>query len=262
MEDNQEVKEIQIGEPGKAVGEPTKLSTPVAILLAGAMITLAVVFTHYAPSQPAPTISDPTTAGQIVPTTPTPAPAAVNIKNVSTESDPYIGNPNAKVTIAYWSDYQCPYCKMFETTVLPSVITKYVDTGEAKIVFKDFSFLGPDSDTAALNARAIWNLYPAQYFAWRTAMFKAQDQEGNVGFGNQASITKLTGTISGIDVNKVAQAISKNQTQYKSAIDADRAEGESFGVQGTPGFIIGTQLITGVDTLANFSKAIDTAAGK
>ena len=112
----------------------------------------------------------------------------VHVKDVVTAGEPYLGDPNAPITIAFWSDFQCPYCKSFETggipqiptpAAMPEIIKNYVDTGKAKIVFKDFAFLGPDSSTAALYGRAVWNLYPAQYMKWRTAMYQAQDGEND-----------------------------------------------------------------------------------
>jgi len=51
--------------------------------------------------------------------------------------------------VAYWFDYQCPYCRRVEENVLPQLIAEHVDRGNVKIVFKDFQFLGPDSQTAA-----------------------------------------------------------------------------------------------------------------
>lgn len=116
--------------------------------------------------------------------------AKVNVKDVVTAGEPYLGNPGAPATIAFWSDFQCPYCKSFETggvpqiptpAAMPDIVKNYVDTGKAKIIFKDFAFLGPDSDTAALWGRAVWELYPAQYMAWRAAMYEAQDGENDSG---------------------------------------------------------------------------------
>ncbi len=112
----------------------------------------------------------------------------VNVKDVKIEGEPFVGNANAPMTIAFWSDFQCPYCKAFETggipqittpAAMPELVKNYVDTGKVKIVFKDLAFLGPDSDTAALWSRAVWELYPAQYMAWRTAMYEAQDGEND-----------------------------------------------------------------------------------
>lgn len=193
--------------------------------------------------------------------------ATVNIKDVKIAGDPYIGNANAPVSMAYWSDYQCPFCKAFEVggvqginqpAVMPTLLTKYVNAGKLKIVFKDFPFLGKDSTTGAEYGRAIWDLYPQQYDGWRTAMYKAQDQEGDQGFGNAASIDQLIkDKFPQIDDAKVKQAITANKAKYDAAIAADRQEGQNFGVNGTPGFITGTQLIAGAESLATFTNAID-----
>lgn len=105
--------------------------------------------------------------------------STTNVKNVITAGLPFLGKSDAPQTIAFWSDFQCPYCKMFELGTLPQIIQNYVDTGKVKVIFKDLSFLGPDSDTAAIYSRAVWELYPQQYFAWRTAMYEAQDGEND-----------------------------------------------------------------------------------
>jgi protein-disulfide isomerase len=132
-----------------------------------------------------------------------------------------------------------------------------VDAGKVKVVFLDFTFLGNDSIAAALYSRSVWKLYPNKYFEWRTAMFDAQDEEGDQGFGDPASIDKLNATIAGIDAAKVAADVKANASAYQAAVDADRAEAQKAGVNATPSFIIGTTLIQGAYPYANFKEAID-----
>lgn len=199
------------------------------------------------------------------------APAAaattVDIKDVKIAGEPYIGNANAPVIMAYWSDYQCPFCKAFEVggvpqinnttpSAMPILIKNYVDTGKLKIVFKDFAFLSEDSDTAALWGRAMWDLYPGKYREWREAMYHAQDEEHG-GFGDEASILALTKKISGVDASAVKARVAAKADAYTQAIAADKQEGQSLGINGTPGFIIGTTLIPGAAPLATFTAAID-----
>ncbi len=190
---------------------------------------------------------------------------AVDIKDVNIEGDPYIGNADAKVVLAYWSDYQCPYCKAVEMggipqipiePALPILIKEYVDTGKLKIVFKDFAFLSEDSTTAALYGRSVWALYPNKYWEWREGMFEKQDEEHG-GFGNEASIVALIKGISGMDAAKVKADVAANREKYQSEIDADRVEGGNFGISGTPGFITGKTLIPGAAELSSFKAAID-----
>ena len=225
---------------------------PVAVVVAGLLIAGAVLWNGSRPAGPS--------AGSPQ------AAAKVDIKNIKIDGDPFIGSANAPVTIAFWSDFQCPYCKAVEVggipqiplePALPDLIKNYVDTGKVKIVFMDFVFLGNDSVTAALYSRAIWKLYPDQYFAWREAMYEAQDEEGDQGFGDSASIDKLDATIAGIDAAKVANDVKANTGVYQAAIDSDRAEAAKAGVNATPSFVIGTKLIPGAVPYATLQAAID-----
>lgn len=195
-----------------------------------------------------------------------PAGPSVNIKDVKTEGDPFIGKADAPVTIAYWSDYQCPFCKAVEvggipqiplTPPIPILIKDYVETGKVKIVFKDFPFLGEDSQAAALYEHAIWHLYPDKFYSWREEMFKAQDDEGDQGFGDAASIDALIAKIPGLDVSAIKADIEANKAQYEAQINADKEEGAKFGINGTPGFITGKTLIPGAAEIDTFKAAID-----
>ncbi|MFA5998045.1 MAG: thioredoxin domain-containing protein [Candidatus Paceibacterota bacterium] len=216
---------------------------PVAVVVAGLLIAGAVMWNGSRPAGP---------------TGPGAAPA-VNIKDIKTDGDPFIGSADAPLTIAFWSDFQCPFCKNFELGTLPQIIENYVDTGKVKLVMMDFTFLGNDSVDAAVYSRSVWKLYPDQYFAWRTAMYVAQDEEGDQGFGDAASIDKLNATIAGIDAAKVVADVKANESAYKAAADADRAEAQKAGVNATPSFVIGTQVIQGAYPYANFQAAIDAA---
>ncbi|MDP2665738.1 MAG: thioredoxin domain-containing protein [bacterium] len=226
--------------------ETNKYFLPAAVILAGLFIAGAVMWNG---SKPAVTPTPSAGSGQ--------AGAAVDIKNVKTDGDPFIGQANAPITIAFWSDFQCPFCKQFELNTFPQIVKDYVDTGKVKIVMMDFTFLGNDSTTAALYDRSVWKLYPSQYMAWRTAMYTAQDQEGDQGFGNAASIDKLNATISGIDATKVAADVKANTSTYQAEVDADKAEAQKAGVNATPGFVIGTQVILGAYPYPTFQTAID-----
>lgn len=233
-----------------------KYLTPVAVLLGAVIIAGAFIFGHPASQQG--------TTGQ-------PVAVKVDIKDVKTEGVPFIGNANAPVTIALWMDYQCPYCKAYDVggvpqiktpPAMPDIIKNYVDTGKVKVVFKDFEFLGEDSTTAGEFGRALWEAYPDHFFEWHQAMFTAQDDEGDTGFGNLDSIKALTAKIQGVDVNKVVALMNQKKEIYDAAITADRDEAQTFGIGGTPGTIIGTTMLSGARPYDELARLIDAELKK
>ncbi len=224
----------------------------VIILVVGVLIAGAIIYSSSGNSQP--TTKTVNNGIAQIKTEKT----AVNIKNVKTQNEPFIGSPDAPVTIAYWFDFQCPFCKRFEDNTLPILINKYVKTGKVRIVFKDFQFLGPDSQDAGLVENAMWALYPNQYENWHNLMFAAQDAE-NSGFGDLNSIYNLISTkMPGINLQRVKQEVKQNKSAYLRDLNDDRAEGAKFGINGTPGFIIGNQIISGAQPTSVFVNIINS----
>jgi len=225
--------------------ETNKYFLPAAVILAGLFIGGVIMWSNTHPTVPAPSPSGAAAA------------PAVDVKNVKTDGSPYLGQANAPVVIAVWSDYQCPFCKKFEIETMPEIIKNYVDTGKVKVVFLDFVFLGDDSIAAAAYSQSVWKLYPNKYFEWRIAMYTAQDQEGDQGFGDAESIDKLNATISGIDAAKVAADVKANMSAYQTRMNADKAEAQKVGINATPSSIVGTQIIAGAYPYETFQTTID-----
>ncbi len=224
-----------------------KYLTPIAVLLGAIIIAVAFAFG----------------TGGAKPTTDSAnGGAVVDIKNLKLDSSPIVGSATAPVTMAVWFDYQCPFCKKFDMDTVTQVYTNYVATGKVKIVFKDFQFLGEDSDTAALFARAVWEAYPDKFYPWFQAMMEAQDDEGDQGFGDLASIKIVTAKIAGIDVAKVEKLMNDKKAQYQAAIDTDRTEGGTFGINGTPGTLIGTKVLSGAVPYSQVSALLDAELQK
>lgn len=206
-----------------------KYLTPIAVLLGAAIIAVALIW-----------------GGGVRGTNPSDPNAVqeVDIKDVSTDDSPFIGNRDAPTTVAVFFDYQCPFCREFELSVTPELMS-YVTSGKTKIVFKDFHFLGEDSLTAALFGHALFEAYPDRFGEWFRLMMEAQDAEGDQGFGDLASIQEVTAKMEGVDVARVVALMNENMGDYQAAIEADYNEGVAFGVRGTPTIIVGKQLLSG-----------------
>lgn len=232
------------------------LAIPISIVIAGVLIAGALYFGASKNSNNA--VVNNKQVGQAVQQQ---QGVAVDANKVKIVGEPFVGNPNAPVVIAEWFDYQCPFCKRFESDAVAQLMTDYIKTGKVKLVLKDFQFLGADSQTAGLAARAIWEVAPDKFYDWHKAMFEKQDNE-NGGWGNKTDILALAQSL-GIDSVKVEQLMTSKATEYQKEMDADKAEGGAFGINGTPGTIIGKQLISGAQPYSAVKQLVDlTLQGK
>lgn len=225
------------------VGAKSNIAVPIAIILAGVIIAGALYFSDGKKA----VNTDNTLNNKAV---------AVDVKNVNTDGAPFIGNPNAPVVIAEWFDYQCPACKYGENNLITPLVEEYVKAGKLKVIFKDFAFLGPDSQTLSLTARAIWEAYPDKYYEWHKTIFTNQGQE-NSGWATKAVINSLTAKVKGIDIAVVDGLLAKNSAKYQAVIEADKAEGAKFGINATPSYILADQLMVGVPQYTAVKTFID-----
>lgn len=221
-----------------------KYLTPIAVLLGAVIIAGAFAFGRG--DAPAPTGSG---TQQV----------AVDIRNVKTETSPSVGDPTAPVVVAVWYDYQCGHCQNYEKTSLKQVYDTYVTTGKVRIVYKDFQFFGEESDRLSAYGRAVYESNPGAFHAWIDAVMVAQADQS---FGTAASIDTLTATIPGLDVARVKALVADKGAEYAAAAAADRTEGGTFGITGTPGTVIGTSMVPGAQPFASISALIEAELNK
>jgi len=159
------------------------------------------------------------------------------------------GDPNAPVTIVEWSDFECPFCERFYTQTYGDILKNYVDTGKAKIVFKEFPLtsLHPDAMPAAIAAECAGN--QGKFFEMHNKLFENQQSLGTDNYKKWAAEL-------GLDTAKFNSCYDNKETQAK--IQADQIEGEKLGIRGTPGFIINGQTVSGAQPYAVFQAAIES----
>jgi protein-disulfide isomerase len=152
-----------------------------AIGVAVALVVLAVVLR-----------SDDETA---TPTNPTPV---VELDGIPQDGI-VLGSPSASVTLIEYADLQCPACRAYGETVLPTIIDQYVRPGDVKAEFRGISFIGPDSERALRFVQAaglqdrLWQLQDAFY----------RNQGGeNSGWVTDELVRRLAGEI-GLDVERL-----------------------------------------------------------
>ena len=88
-------------------------------------------------------------------------------------------------------------------------------------------------------------------------MMKAQDEE-NGGFGEVTSIDELIrAKFPQLNLASIKALIEEKKNEYAAHMQADKAEAQSFDINGTPGFITGEKLIGGDAPFSTFEAAID-----
>lgn len=185
---------------------------------------------------------------------PTQAPAKP--VDIPLKDAPLKGDPNAPLTIVEYSDYQCPYCSRFFDQTLPELLQQYVDTGAAKLVFKDFPLgqIHPQAQKAAEAARCVRELAGSDdaYWAMHDKLFAGQEAWS----GQENAADTFAGYAQEIGVNQADFTACLSSDRHAKAVEADLQEGLAFGVRGTPTFFINGQSFVGAQPLANFQQAI------
>ena len=147
-------------------------------------------------------------------------------------SDPArrLGRAEAPVVIVEFSDLQCPYCRRFDQQTLPWLKREYLDTGKVRFESRDYP-LDFHAQAMAASLLAHCAAREGKFWEFREAIFGVQASLPTDGLDQAAA------TI-GLDATKRA-ACAKDEAAVSQAIEAEKALGQSIGVQGTPSFLIG-----------------------
>ena len=176
------------------------------------------------------------------------------------QSELTLGNPQAKVTLYEFADLQCPFCKQYTETVFPEIVEKYVKPGKVKMVFRNLTFIGPDSVTAARAASAAG----AQNKLWdfQDLFYKNQGTE-NTGYVTDKFIEDIAKQIPGLDPAKLKADMSAPFVEQQ--LGEAQTQAQEFGINSTPSFLlqVGKDKPTKLDyqefKLEQFSGPIDEA---
>ena len=159
---------------------------------------------------------------------------------------PVAGNPDGDVTLVEFFDYRCTYCKR----VLPTVLAALEEDPGLRIVYKEFPILGPDSVVAARVALAAHRQAPDRYLALHTALMASR---GRLTETNALEIAREFG----FDVARIAADMGS--PEIDRIIERNNALAQELGINGTPGFVIGDQVIPGAIDLDTLRRLIAEA---
>src|SRR5713226_6914272 len=159
-------------------------------------------------------------------------------------ASPIGGNLNGDVTLVEFFDYNCPYCRQ----MVPVMIKAEEGDPQLRVVYKEFPILGPNSTFAAKAALAAHK--QAKYVAFHRALYQVR------GAVDPAKITEAAATV-GLDVERLK--IDMEDPALEAAIDKNLELAKVLRINGTPGFVVGDQILRGATDLKTLQAWVRAA---
>lgn len=244
----------------------SSLTLPAAIMIAGALIAVAIIWTKKPTTVPAtvPTVEDTSGMNKL---------GANDIAPV-TAADHILGDPNATIKIVEYSDPSCPFCKMFNPTMV-KISDTYGPSGKVAWIYRSFPIDKPDAQGNILHKNAGHESQALEcaaslggntkFWAYEKKLYDltpsvTQDTPNGLDQTELPVIAKLVG-LNPIDFNDCLSS-----GQFKDKVEAQYQDGVRAGISGTPtSFVItpkGTIIpLVGAQSYAILKSTIDTLLG-
>jgi protein-disulfide isomerase len=172
-----------------------------------------------------------------------------------TKDDRVLGRTDAPITIVEYASMSCPHCAHFATTVLPELKKKWIDTGKAKLVLRDFPL-----DKLALRAAMIQRCVPPdRFYAFAETLF-ADQQQWVMAEDADAALARLA-QLGGMS-RSAFDACLKDGALENFILQERLIAAKDLGVGATPTFFINGSKFAGEPTVAEFDKVLTGLAAK
>jgi protein-disulfide isomerase len=147
-----------------------------------------------------------------------------------------LGDPRAPITLQYFADLQCPFCRRFTLGTLPSLIQNYVRAGRLKIEYHSLETATKDPQTfeaqqlAALAAgkqNKMWNF---------VELFYHEQGPENSGYVTENYLQGLAQQVAGL--NLISGTSARSEANLLDAIARDARAAARAGLASTPSFVV------------------------
>ena len=228
---------------------PSVLRSPMALFTGAAILVGALIVGFMLITRPAPpSVADLTPPGSEIPFG-----AQANGRA--------LGDPQAKVTVDIWSDFQCPACMNFATEIEPLTISSYVVPGKVRLVYHDAAFQGQKAHTSydeSVEPAAAARCAADQGLFWQMHNWLFANWNGE----NQGAFTadrlRAIATGAGLDLARYDSCMAVGDKQ--SAARSETAEALSANINQTPTIIVnGTTIVGSPRDFATFAVVLDQA---
>jgi len=157
-----------------------------------------------------------------------------------------VGARNPDVTIVEYFDYNCPYCK----TVVPTLQALLAQDPKVALVYKDWPVLGPVSAYAASSALAAG--WQGKYLIAHDALISGPRLARNEQV--DAILQKA-----GVNMDGLKRDRTSHAKEIAALLARNDAEAHALTLDGTPGLVVGLQLLPGVASLSFLKKLVANA---
>ena len=169
-------------------------------------------------------------------------------------ADISLGKADAPNTIVEYASMTCPHCAQFHTVVLPELEKKYIDTGKARLILREFPLDGL-AVAAFMLARCAG---PDRYYPMVGALFDTQETWAVPAPRARRSCCSIAKQ-AGFSKEKFDQCIADKEL-FNKIVETRTRGNEKFGVDSTPSFFINGKRLASDQTLEEFETMLSGGA--
>ncbi len=168
--------------------------------------------------------------------------------------DQVLGKADAPITIVEYASTTCSHCATFHKTTMPRLKSEWIETGRAKLIFRDFP-TGPQglSVGASMIAHCAG---PDRYFGLLGLIMDQQEKWMTA--KNPLDELKKLAKLAGMGEEKVDECL-KRQDLANALRDRAKEANEKLGIESTPSFIINGKVVVGALPFEEMDKLLKAA---
>jgi protein-disulfide isomerase len=162
------------------------------------------------------------------------------------------GSPTAPIWVIEVSDFQCPFCKTWHDSTYAALRREFVTPGTIRLAYVNYPLPNHQHAQPAAEA-AMCAGTQGKFWEMHDGLFDSQERWAPL--PNAAAVFDSVARAAGVDVASMRACIAQGAMRALIAADAERAQ--ESGVEATPSFIIGGDvLMRGAQPIAAFRRAI------
>ena len=161
-----------------------------------------------------------------------------------------LGDENAPVTIIEYASLTCSHCASFHRETLPEIKQRYIDTGKARLVYRDY----PLDQVAVMAAVLAHCAGKERFFGFLDVLFRSQNLWMRASDPREA-LARI-GRLGGLSRSDMDACFADGELE--SSIYASRVDGaKEFDIRSTPTFIINGEIVAGAQPIEQIASVID-----